>query len=225
MLKEDLDDVIKQMKNVTNLENNLHNQQEQLRTDTQFKNCVTALYKDYITYSQAKEGLNYELNDDTKDSFSDVLDTLGDCIVNGLAVETQVNSSRGKTTRLENSLRTEWAQFYTMITSKPKGQLEIGKGLLETEEYKKHSLQIDKGKSWSELALPYNDGKTVLERFIESINFSTSLLNQMNITPNIRKFLKKVGEGKATIYDLDDEVIKWIRDEQREDMFNIIFKS
>ena len=225
MLKEDLDDVIKQMKNVTNLENNLHNQQEQLRTDTQFKNCVIALYKDFKTYSQAKDSLGFELSDDIKDSFTDVLTTLEHCVVNGLALDTQVNSSRGKTTRLENSLRTEWSKFYTMVTSKPKGQLEIGKGLLETEEYKKHSQQIDKGKSWPELALQCNDGKTVLESLIESINFSTSLLNQMNITPNIRKFLKRVGDGKATIYDLDDEVIKWIRDEQREDMFNILFKS
>ncbi|MSS58438.1 hypothetical protein FYJ51_05920 [Erysipelotrichaceae bacterium Oil+RF-744-GAM-WT-6] len=224
MLTDEIKDVTEKINELNRLENNKQNEEDQLRTDNSFRDNTEMLYKDYLILKEAKNRLGFELSEDTANIFDKSIQCLDQCITGGKAQEDAVQNTNKIIADLEKRLRKEWTSFYRNKTVNPSRQLDVGKSLLSLEEYSEHRKNIDGGQNWSDLPLTDNQGKTKLQKCADSIAYAGSLLNMLKITDGVRQFLIRVSKGEATVSDLDDEVITWIRSEHREDMFGITFK-
>ena len=57
----------------------------------------------------------------------------------------------------------------------------------------------------------------------EGINEATLMISKLNVSSNIQSFLQKVSNGEASISDLDDEVLLWLKRNKFENKVKLSF--
>lgn len=119
-------------------------------------------------------------------------------------------SFRGKTNAVCTSIQTEWTQY---IADKDNGLIER-MTVLKTVSRNQRQIQetiaaislIKTGMLTSEKYQTYLTGKKEAEKMLIDVHFDTE----------IEKFLKKVADKEATLLDLNDTILKWIKEENLE---------
>ena len=77
---------------------------------------------------------------------------------------------------------------------------------IDTEKVSKCLEGIAKGASWT---TSIGDFKAMNQSLAEAKN----LIDELGLDPQIIAFLQKMNNGKATVMDLDENVLRWLRDE------------
>ena len=113
----------------------------------------------------------------------------------------------------------EWKEYYLNATANILSLLDIVKGIIPDEKKAIYAMnKIRKASSWNTSIDNYNYLKQGIEE-------ADKILEDLDLEKDsvILAFLKLVSEGKATILNLTDEILAWIKAENLADKLYINF--
>lgn len=132
-----------------------------------------------------------------------------------------VNPSHYKATlyELNNDFIAEWKNMVANHDEELVSELNILKPLKSSKEITPILSALNSFKAW-----PVD--QAIVQRYKEERAMGESILLEMQFDAEIKAFLQKVSIRKATLSDLSEKVITWIRTEHLEDKFGIsVFSS
>lgn len=209
MLIDTLNECIIDMKSVREMETVSADTKKQAAADYDFKQLIFNL-------KQMIDEVNLAVENSTFRPSSNVLSTLksfiGVCdkiVQSGAAnnATTQYISSESK--KIYAVIGQEWALFYTEYTKNTLSLLDTIKGILKDEKNAIYAAnKIKKASAWNSVVENYNYLK-------QGMDEAEGLLKELGLDEDspILAFLKMVSEGNATILDLTEDILKWIREE------------
>lgn len=209
MLIDTLNECIIDMKSVREMEKVSADTKKQAAADYDFKQLI-------LNLKQMIDEVNLAVENSTFRPSSNVLSTLksfiGVCdkiVQSGAANNATTQSISSESKKIYAVIGQEWALFYTEYTKNTLSLLDTIKGILKDEKNAIYAAnKIKKASAWNSVVENYNYLK-------QGMDEAEGLLKELGLDEDspILAFLKMVSEGNATILDLTEDILKWIREE------------
>ncbi|MFI3212845.1 MAG: hypothetical protein R3Y24_05835 [Eubacteriales bacterium] len=217
MLIDTLNECIIDMKTVHEMETASADTKKQATADYNFKQLIISLKNMIDEVNLAVENSDFRPSVNTISSLMSFLGACDKIIQAGAAnnVTTQYVSLESK--KLYAVIAQEWADYYSISTANMLSLLDTVKGILSDSNKATYATnKIRKAANWNTSIDNYNYLKQGLS---EADDILKSL--ELDDKAEILTFLKLVSEGKATIMDLSDEIITWVKKENLSDKMYI----
>lgn len=209
MLIDTLNEYIIDMKTVHELETASADNKKQATADYKFKQLIVSLQQMVNELKLAVDNSEFIPSANVVSGFKSFLASCDKVVQAGAAnnATTQFVSSESK--KLYAVMGQEWNDYYTKSTSNILGLIETVKGILPDENKATYATnKIKKAATWNTSVENFN----YLKQGIQEAN---QILTEIDLDENspILAFLKLVSEGNATILDLTDDILAWIKKE------------
>lgn len=219
MLIDTLNECIIDMKTVHEMETASADTKKQAAADYNFKQLIVSLKNTVENINIAVENSDFIPSANVVSALKSFLGACDKVVQAGAAnnATTQYISVEAK--KLDAIISQEWSVYFSEVTSNILGLLDIIKGILEDETKATYAAnKIKKAALWSSSIENYNYLKQGLEE-------ANQVLKEIDLAEDspILAFLKLVSEGNATIIDLTDEILAWIKKEEIADKMFISF--
>lgn len=209
MLVDTLNEAIIDMKTVHELETASADTKKQATADYNFKQLIASLQQMVNEIKLAVDNSEFMPSANVVSGFKSFLASCDKVVQAGAAnnATTQYVSSESK--KLYAVMGQEWSEYYTKSTSNILGLIETVKGILPDENKATYATnKIKKAATWN----------TSIENFSylkQGLQEANDILSEIDLDEKspILAFLKLVSEGNATIADLTDEILEWIKRE------------
>ena len=209
MLLEDIQISIDDMNDIQQLEQAAKDSKNQERLDNSFAAAVNENHKVVASVDRARSYLQFTPSRELKSQILRILTDSMDSISTGTVQDSKIRFLNGQTKALKESVGTEWAMFYAGIANRRINTLTTVQNI--TPDSVKTGYAIKKMKNGS--VINYSDTSN-LRLMAEGVREADIILGSMGLTDEILQFLNKVSSGEATILDLTDSIIQWIKDEK-----------
>lgn len=205
MIFDKLKEKISEMETLRSLETRKNNKIQQDKTDAKYKDLVkkTANLTDCIWY--AKTELGFTITSKTLDDINNLLSSLKNSISTGYAELDSVNASEDLFKNILKAVRIEWNKYYITLSSATIGTLKIISGI--------DKLGVQNCLSTIKNADSWPSDKKILIDLNDALSSANKIILNLNMDDNIRDFLEKMNNGAASVSDLDDGVLKWLKEE------------
>lgn len=209
MLIDTLNEYIVDMKTVHELETASADNKKQATADYNFKQLIVSLQRMVNELKLAVDNSEFVPSANVLSGLKSFLASCDKVVQAGAAnnATTQFVSSESK--KLYAIMGQEWSEYYTKSTSNILGLIETVKGILPDENKATYATnKIKKAATWNTSVENFN----YLKQGIQEAN---QILTEIDLDENspILAFLKLVSEGNATILDLTDDILAWIKKE------------
>jgi len=197
------------MKTVREMETASADTKKQATADYNFKQLILSLKQTIDEVNLAVENSAFRPSANVVSALKSFLVACDKIVQVGAAnnATTQYISSESK--KLYAVIGQEWTLFYTEYTKNTLSLLDTIKGILKDEKKAIYAAnKIRKASAWNSVVENYNFLK-------QGMDEAEGLLTELGLDEDssILAFLKLVSEGNATILDLTDDILKWIREE------------
>lgn len=219
MLINTLNEFIIDMKTVQELETTSVDTKKQALADYNFKQFVINLKQTVSEVKLAVENSDFKPSIHMVDVLKSFIDACDKTVQTGVANNATTTYMNSELKKLYAEIGQEWVDYYTNSTSNILSLLDTVKNILSNEDKAKFAMnKIKKAATWNKTIDNYN----YLNQGIEEAN---QILNDLDIVGNsdILTFLKLVSGGNATIKDLTDEILVWVKTENLADKMFIKF--
>lgn len=209
MLTDTLNECIIDMKAVHELETASADTKKQATADYNFKQLIISLKKMVKEVELAVEHSDFKPSANVVSALSSFLGACDKVVQAGAANNSRTQYISSELKKLYAGIGQEWVDYYTKTTSNILSLLETVKGILPDENKATYAAnKIKKAATWNTTVDNYNYLKQGLAE-------ADQILNEIDLDEDspILAFLKLVSEGKATILDLTDEILAWIKRE------------
>lgn len=209
MLINTLNECIIDMKTVRELETASADTKKQVSVDYNFKQLVESLKQKIIEINIAVTNSEFIPSSNVVSALKSFLGSCDKIIQTGAANNTTTTYIDDESKKIYTTIEQEWIAYYTKSTENILNLLDTVKVILPNEEKAKFTVnKIKKAASWNKTAENYNYLK-------QGLTEAKQILNDFDLdgNSNILAFLKLVSDGNATIVDLTDEIIVWIKAE------------
>ena len=225
-----IDELNVETKRMNVLKRNRQSDQEKITQRTNYSTLSTAVSEVYLNMQKLKKAhelFGMCIEDELQSSITETIDALDAIIatddLNSDNLQTVCRSVGKKVTK---PLSDAWSAQYRKTTSSVKGSLSTVEGLIEDKTALADiNASIFKAADWSMLSAVDSKQQDRMTGLKNSIDCANGLLNNLNLDPKISAFLAKVTKGTASIGDLNDEIMEWIKDRHLTDKFSIGFSS
>ena len=197
----------------------IKNELDRLRKDVdkldirvnQYANMNNIL-KDYL---KNNNDLNFKETKYINKQITTILHNINDNDFNNYELIKNIEST---VDRYYSNLRDYWRQSHIKDTNGTKSMLLILEKLYDDST---KILQIRSKINKLENRWPFTaeDLKLMQEGIIEA----SSIIKELKVSSNIQDFLQKVSTGEASIIDLDDEILIWLKDNKFENKVKLSF--
>ena len=226
MIGEQLDSVLKDMDSYHKQIGRKSDAEKRIQDNKEFSGKVDAVALHVQKIDQTKKQLQYKPDDETLNDLEMIINSLEDCVSLGNVDEDILSKTTNSMKKLDASLSTSWQSFYKKSLKAANGRADLVIGIVkDKEKYRKIKNRMSTAGDWTSLHLADGKGKTRLDNYSEGNEEIQKAVKSLNLNAQITQFLTKVNDGKATMNDLTDEVIKWIKDQKYEKLFKIHFES
>lgn len=191
------------------------NKEFQENTDNKYRVLISQLDKFASTLVYIYGNMDIDVNNEILNSALDILDKLQKLVDSGWAVSEEVSNAETLFKTLQGNMKKEWASKYTIVTGATVNTLEALKGI-EPEKVDQCLKKIQVAANW-------NLGEANYETLIAGIDSAELLIKGLGLEDEIILFLKKTNSNKATLEDLNEKVLKWIKEENLEKKIRISF--
>ena len=130
-------------------------------------------------------------------------------------MQDDVTKSEGMYKNINSEMKKEWAKKYAEITGSTVSTLEAIKGI-DSDNVESCLNKIQGAVAW-EL------GTSQYMTMTSGLNEAKQLIVKLGLDDEIVSFLQNTNAGKATLLDLNEKVLMWIRDEKLEGKIRISF--
>jgi len=227
MLTDEIKKSIKQLKQLDILESAVQDAEKKAKNDSDYATLVTDFTTSMSKLSIANKTLNYELSDETLQFTEETIEKLESVISAGAVDKEELSATRQYVNRkVTPNLSKEWKTFHQKKTSGISGKLAtIGSLVQDQDRVVQIKTNISNGSDWDGLSLADVGTHTRLDLLKSSIDEVDEIEESLNLSDEIRDFVVLVTRGKAKISDLNENIIKWIKDEKLDEKFIVDFKK
>lgn len=219
MLIDILNKCIVDMNTVHALETALADTKKQSEANYKFKQLVVSVKQTVMEIQTAVENSNFRPSTEVMSRLNGIIKNCEQVVKGGAANAATTGFLEGERKRVYDEVRQDWLDYYQGATAHIISLLEIVKGILPNEDRVKYATnKMRKAASWGKTADNYrflNEGLADAEKILKDLDLDED--------SDILAFLKLVSEGKATIRNLTDEILVWIKAENLEDKMHIGF--
>lgn len=219
MLIDTLNECIIDMKAVQEMENASLDTKKQAEADFNFKKLIASLRKMVVEVELAVDNSDFKPSSNIVSSLKSFVSSCNKIVQVGAANISTTQYISNESKKINAVLGQEWSIFYNKLTSNMLNLLDILKSILQDEKKAIYAAnKIKKAANWNSTIDNYN----YLKQGMDEANL---ILKNLDIEekPEILSFLKLVSEGNATIFNLTDDVLAWIKKENLADKLYINF--
>lgn len=208
---------IKDIKELHRLEDIKKNQDQQKVTDSKFRIIVeqTKLFSNAVHY--ATEQLGFIVSESLAADIRNMLGQLDAISSEEYAGKEAVSKAESDFKALQSSTKKEWSKHYSAYTATTCNTLRVISGI-NSETVKDCMANIKAAEIWT------TDVST-LTKMKDAMESAATLIQSLNMDQEIVSFLTKMTSGSATIVDLNEKVLGWIKSEGLERKIKLSFLS
>lgn len=219
MLIDTLNECIIDMKTVRQMETASADTKKQAMADYNFKQLIFSLKQMIDEVNLAVENSEFRPSVNVISALKSFLGSCDKVVQVGAANDAKTRYITDESKKLYAVIGKEWKEYYLNATANILSLLDIVKGIIPDEKKAIYAMnKIRKASSWNTSIDNYNYLKQGIEE-------ADKILEDLDLEEDsvILAFLKLVSEGKATILNLTDEILAWIKAENLADKLYINF--
>ncbi len=203
-----------ELKHKTDLKNNRAMQEN---TDARYRVLLSQTNSFVSTIDYLYSDVKAEKNTEILSAISELLGSLEKVIESGLANQEEVVKAENAYKILQSNMKKEWSKQYISITGATISTLEAIKGI-DPDNVIACILKIAVAENWEV-------GVGRLQTMMKGIENAEQLIQKLGLDDEIILFLQNTNAGRATLKDLNDKVLAWIRDENLDNKIRISFMA
>lgn len=219
MLIDILNECIVDMNTVRALETASADTKKQSEANYKFKQLVVSVKQTIVEIQTAVENSKFRPSTEVMSGLNGIIKNCEQVVKVGAANAATTGFIEGERKKVYDEVGQDWLAYYQGATAHIISLLEIVKGILTNEDRVKYATnKMRRAASWSKTADNYrflNAGLADAEKILKDLDLDED--------SDILAFLKLVSERKATIRNLTDEILAWIKAENLEDKMHIEF--
>ena len=219
MLIDTLDECIIDMNTVMELKTSSADSKNQAMANYKFKQMVSNLKVMTEEVYLAVQNSDFRPSAQTLTMLKRFVVICDNVVQDGAAVNATTDTIKEESKNLYSALQQEWAAYYEKATSSILSLLRIVDNILPDGRTTMYAVnKIQKASGWNHSIQNYNYLKQGLadgEKIIGELD--------LNDNPEVLDFLKLISEGNATVLNLTDEILAWIRQENLAGKMKICF--
>lgn len=215
MMIDILDKSIKDMKDLRQREERRDNKAAQETLDQRFSVLTNQIHSLMLALQYTKEEMQFQLNDQILIELESLLQESKGIVESGFAEKDPIAQMENAHKTVQQNIKKDWSKHYSSMTNSTKSTLQVISGI-DTEKVAKCLEGIAKGASWT----------TSIENFKamnRSLAEAKDLIDGLGLDQQIIVFLQKMNNGKATVTDLDENVLRCLRDESLDKRVKLSF--
>ena len=178
---------------------------EQKKIDSSYRETINSVKKLTSEVVNNCQESNFMISDSIKNQFSELMDLCLNSTNKGRVEVFDTNSIVSKVKEVRSSLQYEWERYYAEETASVEEVLAVIKGLANVN-VSNLLLKMKAAKNW-------NTDVNVVIDMMDAIKQANTQIESMKLTDTTVEFLKKVIDKKATLEDLTEEVVVWLKKE------------
>lgn len=206
---------IKDMKDLRQREERRDNKAAQDALDLRFKELTTQIHSLMAALQFTKENMQFQLSDAVLSDLKSLLTEHKAVIRSGFAEKDAINQAETDFKSIQQSIKKEWSKQYSILTNATISTLQVISGI-DSEHVSKCLEGIAKGSTWT---TSIGEFKTMDRNLSEA----KTLIDGLGLDQQIIAFLQKMNNGKATVMDLDDNVLRWLKAESLDKRVKLSF--
>ena len=219
MLIDTLNECIVDMKTVREMETASADTKKQATADYNFKQLVLGLKKTVLEVDLAVKNSDFRPSTNVVNALKSFLASCDKVIQVGAANEATTQYISAESKKLYAVMGQEWSEYYTKMSSHVISLLDTVKSILKDENKAVYAVnKIKKAANWNTSIDNYNylkQGLAEADQILEDLDLDED--------SEVLAFLKLVSAGNATVLDLTDEILEWIKTENLGDKMFINF--
>lgn len=215
MMIDVLSKKIKDMKDLCQREERRDNKAAQDALDLRFKTLTTQIHLLMTALQYTKENMQFQLSDVVLSDLERLLTEHKAVIRSGFAEKDAINQTETDFKSIQQSIKKEWSKQYSILTKATISTLQVISGI-DSEHVSKCLEGIAKGSTWT---TSIGNFKTMDHHLSEA----KTLIDGLGLDQQIIAFLQKMNNGKATVRDLNDNVLRWLKAESLDKRVKLSF--
>ena len=215
MIFDDLVTTTKAMQTLQKRKAQKDNKDKQDNTDTRYRLLLTRTngFIDTIEYLYTVARL--PRSNEILSSLTALMNNLEEVVQEGFASSDRVTGAEKEFNTIQNTMKKEWPKQYSDYTGATVGTLDAIQSI-EPEHVSSCLGKIKSAEIWN------TDIKS-FKKMREGLDDADQLIISLGLDDDIIAFLANTNSGKATLKDLNDKVLAWIRHEKLEGKIRISF--
>ena len=216
-INERLNQSITQLKRLHTLENKKKNQEQQVKNDNKYQELVHQVTHLCYAVHYAQETFSFQYQ--PQNTLLEILTDLQTVAIKGTVDEDSISQGSRKIRPIQEQLKKEWAKCYPLVVGSVTSTLRIIQKIDPTQ-VSKCLLDIQSAAVWQ------NDDSDLphLKTLSNALYNSNAIIERLGLDQEITTFLTKVSSRTATLDDLSDGILAWIRRENLSDKIMVSFK-
>lgn len=221
MLIDNLNEIIIDMKMVQEMETVSADTKKQAIADYNFKQLVAGLQKTVQEVLLATNNTGYRPSANVIYALKSILAACDKVVQAGAANISTTQYILSESKKLYAVIGSEWCEYYQNLAANVLSLLDTVKGIVpDATKVTYATNKIKKAATWNTSVENYNSlrqGLADADRIFKDLSLDKD--------SDIMAFLKLVSEGNATLLDLTDEILNWIKKEKIESKIRINFRD
>jgi len=216
-INERLNQSITQLKRLHTLENKKKNQEQQTKNDSKYNELVHQITQLCHAVHYAQETFSFQYQPQA--TLLEILSDLQIVAVKGTVDDDSISQGTRKVKPIQEQIKKEWAKCYPSIVGSVTSTLRIIQRI-DPVQVNKCLMEIQSAAMWQndESDLPH------LKTLSNALHNSNAIIERLGLDQEITTFLTKVSSRTATLDDLSDGILSWIRRENLSDKIMVSFK-
>lgn len=215
MMVVTLNKKISEMKVLRQREERRNNKVAQDALDREFKQLTNQIHQLMTALKYTKDNMQFQLSESLLTDLKSLLTAHRDAVRSGFVEKEAVSKVKKDLESVRQSIKKEWSKRYSVLTSSTINMLKVISGI-NSEHISKCLERIDKGKNWTTSIDDF-------ELMNQSLADANDLIAGLDLDQQIIDFLLRMRNGKATVADLDEKVLKWLKTESLDKRVRLSF--
>ena len=219
MLTETLNACIIDMKTVKEMETASVDTKKQADANYAFKQIIQELQTTTMSLKTAIDNSGFKPSIPVVNALKSYLSACDKVIKDGAASASTNEFIHTESKKVTASIAGEWNDYYLKSTANVISLLETVKGIIPDSNKATYAInKIKRASNWN----TSSDTYVLMKQGLDEANLILKSLN-LDDDSEVLAFLRLVGEGNATIKNLTDEILAWLKKEGIEDKLSISF--
>lgn len=213
MLNKLLTTKIQVIKEYADLKTKESNKKKQEAIDLNFKEKIKSINSTIRLVSTFKDELSFQIDNESIQGLKLFLEEIQTNLKNNYVDQNIVDSIFQKNELIVGAIRNLWPGFYRDNIINTVGLLKVVRAT--------NPKVIDSCINEINLAANLPNKVLTVKNLKKQLIIANQIIGNLKLNDAIIEFLKKINNGSATILDLNEEVLVWIKDEQLENKIKL----
>ena len=203
------------MKSLRHVEMLRDHRTQQEATDNRYRILIVQAQVFSKALRYASDNFNFVLSDSLQSNVSDLFVSLKAITQSGFADRDGVVAAENNIKTIQSGIKKEWGKHYSIYTASTVNTLKVISGI-ELDKVEACILDIKAAENWS-------GDIEVLTKLRAAMSSAEALIKSLNMDQETIGFLAQMTAGKATLLDLNEKVLTWIKRESLEGKIRLSF--